>query len=275
VTDPDSTILPNKEGGFAPNYTPTAAVESQSGAIISADVVSGGDECQAVARTVEDCEEVLGKKPDRMSADGNFASGPNLEQLEKQKVEIYMPVGADLSEKNPANRPDPTEAVAEERRSELPLHGKHLDKNGFLYDAEKDEYRCPMGKPLVYEKKGSYQRTGIAYRTYACPGKEGCPLAGVCVKGEADHRTVSRDEYQDIRDRVARRMQSEAGRAIYRKRAPAIEGVFGVIKQSLNIRQFLLRGLDKVRIEWRWVCGAYNMKKMLRLLQTQQAGSRA
>jgi transposase len=275
VTDPASTILPNKEGGFAPNYTPTAAVESQSGAIISADVVPGGDEGQAVATAVADFEEVLGRKPDRMSADGNFASGPNLELLEKQNVEIYMPVGADLSEKNPANRPDPSQPVAEERRGELPRHGKQLDKNAFVYDPAKDEYRCPMGKPLLYEKSSCCQRTGITQRIYACPGKEGCPLADVCVKGEADHRTLSRDEYQEIRDRVAQEMASEAGRAIYRKRAPAIEGVFGVIKQSLGVRQFLLRGLDKVRIEWRWVCGAYNVKKMLRLMQTQQAGSGA
>jgi transposase len=273
VTDPDSTILPNKEGGFAPNYTPTAAVESQSGAIISADVVSGGDECQAVARTVEECENVLGRKPDRILADGNFASGKNLEALEDQGVESYMPVGADLSEKNPANRPDPTVAVAEERRKDLPHHGKQLDSSAFIYNTERDQYHCPMGKPLLYEKSGTYQRTGTTYRAYACPGKEGCPLADQCVKKEATRRTVSRDEYQDLRDRVARRMDSAAGRAVYRKRAPSIEGVFGVIKQCLGVRQFLLRGLAKVRIEWQWVCGAYNMRKMLRLLQAPQAGS--
>lgn len=39
VSDPDATVMPNKEGGFAPNYTPTVAVESASGAIVSCDVV--------------------------------------------------------------------------------------------------------------------------------------------------------------------------------------------------------------------------------------------
>jgi len=274
VTDPDSTILPNKEGGFAPNYTPTAAVESQSGAIISVGVVTGGDECQAVARAVEDCEEVLGAKPDRLLADGNFASGKELENLEREQIENYMPVGLDLSEKNPANRPDPIKPVAPELWANLPRSGKQLDHGAFLYDADNDQYYCPMGKTLNYAKKGRYQRTGIAYRVYACPGKEGCPLARQCVKEEAKGRTVARDQYQDVRERVAQRMASGAGRAIYRKRAPSIEGVFASIKQSMGVRQFLLRGIEKVRTEWSWICGAYNLKKMMHLMQVQRTGAR-
>jgi transposase len=274
LTDPDSTILPNKEGGFAPNYTPTVAVESRSGAIVSEGVVPGGDECQAIGRAVEDCEETLGAKPERFLADGAFASGKELERLETQGVESYMPVGLDLSEKNPANRRDPSQPVAEERRAELPRHGKQLDASAFVYDAANDQYYCPMGKILTYEKQGRYQRTGIAYRLYACSGKEGCPLAGQCVKEKAGHRSISRDQYQEVRERTARRMASAEGRAIYGKRAPSIEGVFGLIKQAMGVRQFLLRGLEKVRTEWSWICGAYNLKKMIRLMQEEQAGAR-
>ena len=213
LSDPDATILPNKEGGFAPNYTPMAAVEAKSGAIISADVVSGGDEPEAVARVLEDCQYVLDQKPDRVLADSNFASGQNLQMLETEKVEIYMPVGMDLSERNPANRPDLSVPVAADRRSELPRHGKQLSKDAFRYDSTSDCYYCPMGKTLVHKENGTYRRTGTACGLYVCPGKADCPMASCCVKGDAACRTVARDEHQGIRDRVALQMDSAAAAA--------------------------------------------------------------
>jgi transposase len=53
VTDPESQVTPNKEGGYAPNYTPVATVESQTGAIVHAGVLPGSDEASAVAPAVE------------------------------------------------------------------------------------------------------------------------------------------------------------------------------------------------------------------------------
>jgi len=44
VTDPDSNIMPNKEGGYAPNYTPTTAVDRDSGVIMDSDVVEANAE---------------------------------------------------------------------------------------------------------------------------------------------------------------------------------------------------------------------------------------
>ena len=45
VADPDSSILPNKSGGFAPNDTTMCVTESQSGMIVDADVL-GQDESE-------------------------------------------------------------------------------------------------------------------------------------------------------------------------------------------------------------------------------------
>ena len=41
--------------------------------------------------------------------------------------------------------------------------------------------------------------------------------------------------------------------------------VFGIIKAALGFRQFLLRGLDKVRGEWNLVTMAYNLKRLFAL----------
>jgi hypothetical protein len=41
--------------------------------------------------------------------------------------------------------------------------------------------------------------------------------------------------------------------------------LFGIIKSALGFRQFVLRGLDKVRGEWNLVTTAWNMKRMFTL----------
>ena len=48
----------------------------------------------------------------------------------------------------------------------------------------------------------------------------------------------------------------------YRLRKQLPEPVFGQIKQARGFRQFLLRGIDKVRAEWAIVCTAHNLLKL-------------
>ncbi|HWN50263.1 MAG TPA: transposase, partial [Xanthobacteraceae bacterium] len=48
----------------------------------------------------------------------------------------------------------------------------------------------------------------------------------------------------------------------YRLRKQLPEPVFGQIKQARGFRQFLLRGIDKVRVEWAIVCTAHNLLKL-------------
>jgi len=64
-----------------------------------------------------------------------------------------------------------------------------------------------------------------------------------------------------IRQQVGRN-QSELGDDGYRLRKHTPEPVFGIIKSALGFRQFLLRGLDRVRGEWTLVTMAWNMKRM-------------
>ncbi len=265
VTDPDSMVMPNKEGGYGPNYTPVVAVEPQSRAIVYADVVEGSEESGAVVAAVEEAENVLEQSPKRVLADSSFATGSNLEYLEEAQVQAHMPTSTTVQKRAAVHRADARQAVAEEQWEHLPKRGGKLDRSAFMYDAQKDQYHCPLGKPLTRYGKGRHQRTGIAYTKYRCPGRQGCILAKQCIQGETDRRTLRRDQYQDARDRVDERMATEAGKKIYKKRAPVVEGVFGFIKQVLGVRQFLLRGSDKVRIEWNWICAAFNLRKLLSL----------
>lgn len=61
------------------------------------------------------------------------------------------------------------------------------------------------------------------------------------------------------------RLQSAAGKQLYKLRQQTVEPVFGIIKSVLGFRQFLLRGTAKVSTEWTLVCLAYNLKRLHRL----------
>jgi transposase len=57
-------------------------------------------------------------------------------------------------------------------------------------------------------------------------------------------------------------LESDRGRNLYRLRKQTVEPVFGIVKQALGFRQFLLRGLDKVNLEWKLITCAYNLKRL-------------
>ena len=66
-------------------------------------------------------------------------------------------------------------------------------------------------------------------------------------------------------DRMRRKLKTKAGKAVYAARKAIVEPVFGQIKQARGFRQFLLRGIDKVRGEWSLVCLTHNILKIYRL----------
>lgn len=65
-------------------------------------------------------------------------------------------------------------------------------------------------------------------------------------------------------DRMKRKLMTKAGRAIYARRKTIVEPVFGQIKQAQGFRQFLLRGVEKVRSEWALICTTHNLLKLYR-----------
>jgi transposase len=61
--------------------------------------------------------------------------------------------------------------------------------------------------------------------------------------------------------KMAYKLRTEIGQAIYRLRKCTVEPVIGIIKAVLGFRQFSLRGLDPADCEWCLVCLAFNLKR--------------
>ena len=63
---------------------------------------------------------------------------------------------------------------------------------------------------------------------------------------------------------MRRKLRTKYGRKRYKLRQTTVEPVFGVIKEQFGLRQFLLRGLAKVRSMWRLTCAVSNIMKLYR-----------
>jgi transposase len=62
-------------------------------------------------------------------------------------------------------------------------------------------------------------------------------------------------------EQMARKLETKVGAAVYATRKFIVEPVFGQIKQARGFRQFLLRGIEKVRGEWALICMTHNILK--------------
>ncbi len=67
-----------------------------------------------------------------------------------------------------------------------------------------------------------------------------------------------------VKEKMARKLRTKRGRAEYARRKAIIEPVFGQIKQGRGFRQFLMRGLRKMKAEWKLVCLTHNLLKLFR-----------
>ena len=270
VTDPEAHLLPNKEGGFAPNFTPVVAVESQGGLILAAHINETNTETDTTVGLVEEVEQSLGTRPRRVLADEGFGSGEELEQLQSKGVQAYVPL--EKARENPALRADPRQPVDPQHWERLPRRDGQLSREAFVYESAGDVYYCPMGHPLSRSRRNVRRakkgQPVVKYHYRGAPCAQ-CPLASRCLKGQAKSRTIIRDQYESCREQVRARMRTEQGRKIYARRAPCVEGVFGTIKSAMGIRRFRRRGLEKVREDWLWVCLAFNLKKLTGWLHGQ------
>jgi hypothetical protein len=104
-----------------------------------------------------------------------------------------------------------------------------------------------------------------------------CAAAGIepviAMGREAHHPTLAERFAEDPAapenptpiEAMRHKLQTKEGKKRYALRKQTPEPVFGIIKSVIGFRQFMLRGLDKVRGEWSLVTMAWNMKRMFAL----------
>ncbi|MGA2548184.1 MAG: transposase [Rectinemataceae bacterium] len=106
------------------------------------------------------------------------------------------------------------------------------------------------------------------------------PIVYCAIERQGHHRTVedlerkpaleAPPETASVMETMTFRLKTEEGHRNYKKRKETIEPAFGIIKSVLGFRQFLMRGLEEVGIEWDLVTLAYNFKRLHRLEQNRK-----
>jgi len=72
-------------------------------------------------------------------------------------------------------------------------------------------------------------------------------------------------EDASVAQRMIHRLDTAAGKELYGLRKQTVEPVFGIIKQAIGFRRFLLRGTQKVGLEWTLMSTSYNIKRLFNL----------
>jgi len=140
-----------------------------------------------------------------------------------------------------------------------------------------------VGQPVesvaaVLTDSGFYSEAAVKAVEQNAAGQPTGTTVYAAVEKKEHHRTVSDLERKEdpgapatgasVGEIMKYRLQTAAGKAKYKLRQQTVEPVFGIIKSVLGFRQFLLRGKEKVGLEWKLVCLAYNCKRLHRMAQS-------
>ena len=81
----------------------------------------------------------------------------------------------------------------------------------------------------------------------------------------AARAAMGKDGPDSKMERMRQKLATELGRQIFSKRKAIVEPVFGILKHARKVRQFLMRGREKVEAEWNLICTAHNIWKLHKL----------
>jgi transposase len=248
LTDMEATTMYHQNHYPQMSYNGQVAVEAERGLIVAATVSTSPADQSAVIELVEQVEEHLEERPQRVLADSGFCTYENLQYLEQKGIEGYIP--------------DPKKVSVERGSSKHP----EFSKCQFHYEKTKDHYVCPEGKPLIpwgWQKDAKGARLKI-YRGTQC-GE--CSRKTQCTSSVA--RRIMRHPQEEVAERMRERLESSEGRRIYAQRQTLVEPLFGHWKQNLHYRDLLLRGKAKVTGEFFLMCIGYNLKKIANVLMNR------
>ncbi len=143
---------------------------------------------------------------------------------------------------------------------------------------DKQQIEPMLGKIAALPEELGQTATLLADSGYFSAGNvAACEAAGIepmIAMGRQPHHPPLAERFADAPpapetptpvEAMAHRLKTPEGRKLYALRKQTPEPVFGIIKSVLGFRQFLLRGLDKVRGEWSLVTMAWNIKRMFAL----------
>ncbi len=251
-TDPESRIMKQPYGGFAPSYNVQISTDAAAGIIVGIEATQDQTDYEQLVPGVNRIEENLGQKPETMVVDGGYISRDNIIAMDEAKVNLIGSIEGGSAQ---------VEAQMKRRGVD-----EAFGPAAFRYEKERDVFICPEGKEL--RPGGREQRVGVIKYVYQAHAQEcqACPLkARCCPNANAKGRSVVRQEEDQRVMAFREKMQQPEAKAIYRTRGQTVEFTNAWLKDKMKFRQFRLRGLVKANLEVLWLGLAHNIKHWIRL----------
>ena len=245
LTDPDVGFMRGAHG-YVLGYNAqamAAPVKGGGGILITAaeitqDPVDNGQLLPLIAAAKENTDENAGHPPPLTLADTGYFSGANLTDCKEQGMAVAMP------EKQPH-----------------PAHPYHKDR--FTYDPTTDSYTCPKGQTLAFSHIAK-RKSKEPVRVYRPPRSACrlCPAMGICTKNRTHGRLVEVTPHDQTLREHRRWMETPQAQSAFKRRKGLVEPVFGILKEQMGARRFILRGLEAVRGEWFLLAAAFNLRSL-------------
>ena len=184
---------------------------------------------------VQAVEKNLGKKPEHVTADTGYFSEKAVTGEAVKDVDLLVAVSREKHGSGTGH----VGGAAEKNHGHMP--GDETADAG-SYSAEAVNDVAVNGADPRVEVRG------------------GKPGSGTEQGGKAAEQKPAKEP--SVAETMRKKLNSAAGKAIYKMRKAVVEPVFGQIKERRGLRSFLLRGLEKVSAEWKIICLTHNLLKM-------------
>jgi len=249
-TDQDATFMRMKEdhmlnGQLKPAYNVQISTSNQY--IVNYSLHPNPTDTRTLKEHIEQHEKSYGKVLESLTADAGYGSEENYDLLETKSIKPFVKYNMFDKQQN-ANYTKKTFFSSDQ------LH----------YNKEKDIFYCPIGQEMNFigfsKRKTStgYEQTLKKYQAKNCSA---CPLNGACHKSKGNRIIEINNTLKEHKSTVHQLLNSEEGIEKRKKRCYDVEPVFGNIKNNHNFKRFMLRGKEKVEIEWGLLAIAQNIRK--------------
>jgi len=249
-TDTDATFMKLKEdhmrnGTLKPAFN--VQISSSNQYIVNYTIHPNPTDTTTLTGHIAQHEKSFGSAPKIVTADAGYGSQENYSLLESKGVTAYVKYGM-FDKQQSAN-----------------FGKKHpFSADKLFYNEQKDCYICPMGQQMDYIGD-NHRKTSTGFiqtsRKYQAKKCYGCPLNGACHKSKGDRVIQVNVELESQKKRAHNLLNSEDGIAHRKKRCFDVEPIFGNIKHNHGFKRFMLRGNEKVAIEWGLIAIAQNIRK--------------
>jgi len=271
ITDNESAKMKTSKGVIQ-GYDGVTAVDGKHQVIVHAEAFGQAQEHDLLKPMVEgvrDSFRSIGKEENvftdaKLTADSGFHTEQNMKMLFSEEIDAYV---AD----NLFRKRDPRFADAD-RYKERTRRNLFSTKN-FTFPEDLSYCICPAGKRL-YRSGGNVVIRG--FRAVKFKGRKtdcrACKLRSECLR-HPDRTEIRQVAYfvgrtekgrNTFTEKMKRKIDSAAGRALYAIRLAIGEPPFANIRSILRLDRFTLRGKRKVNVQWNLFCMIHNMKKIQR-----------